>query len=278
MDFIRITAGDFLMGSDSDDPLAWEDEKPQHRLTIPYDYWVAKFPVTNACFAEFIQSAAYQTRAEKAGWAWVWQRASGEWEKIEGADWKSPSGDSSKVDRLADHPVVQVSWYDAFAYCQWFQDQYADDLPTGYQLRLPGEAEWEKAARGAAGWQWPWGNDFFEARCNSKESGRLCTTPVGLHSPDGDSADGLVDMSGNVWEWTITLWGEDRNKPEFVYPYHHDDGREDIEAGEACYRIIRGGSFKDDYKGMRCACRDLDPPGYALSNLGFRLIAVPISA
>jgi formylglycine-generating enzyme required for sulfatase activity len=89
--------------------------------------------------------------------------------------------------------------------------------------------------------------------------------------------NGIADLSGNVWEWTITLWCEDKHTPAFVYPYHHEDGREDRQAGERIYRIIRGGSFKDDYKGVRCACRDLDPPGYALNNVGFRFILAPLS-
>ncbi|MFN2302198.1 MAG: formylglycine-generating enzyme family protein, partial [Anaerolineales bacterium] len=176
---------------------------------------------------------------------------------------------------LKDHPVVLVCWYDAFAFCQWFQAQYGQDLPLGYHLRLPSEAEWEKAARGPLGFKWPWGDAFVGGNCNSKESGKLYTTPAGQHSPDGDSAYGLADMSGNIWEWTITLWGEDRNTPAFVYPYQHDDGREDMQATEKIYRIIRGGSFKDDYKGVRCACRDLDPPGYSLNNVGFRLLLAP---
>jgi len=83
-------------------------------------------------------------------------------------------------------------------------------------------------------------------------------------------------MSGNVWEWTLTLWGEDRDKSDYVYPYAVDDGREDLGAGDGVYRIIRGGSFKDDMKGVRCACRDLDPPNYSLNNLGFRVFAAPI--
>ncbi len=83
-------------------------------------------------------------------------------------------------------------------------------------------------------------------------------------------------MSGNIWEWTLTLWGEDRKTPAYVYPDHDNDGRQNQRAGDGFFRIIRGGSFKDDRKGVRCACRDLDLPYYSLNNLGFRVFLAPI--
>jgi formylglycine-generating enzyme required for sulfatase activity len=169
-----------------------------------------------------------------------------------------------------------VCWYDALAYCEWLSQQHNSILQLGYHFRLPSEAEWEKAARGVDAREWPWGNTYDAALCNSKDGGKLRTTSVGAYSPHGDSFYGVSDMSGNVWEWTITLWGEGRDKPDFVYPYRGTDGRENQRAGDGFYRIVRGGSFKDDSKGVRCACRDLDPPHYALNNLGFRVFAAPM--
>jgi formylglycine-generating enzyme required for sulfatase activity len=216
------------------------------------------------------------TRAEHEGWCWVWDITKGRWEKKVGANWKHPLGTDSSMTELAEHPVVQVCWHDALAFCEWHSQNHPNDLPQGYQYRLPSEAEWEKATRGKDGLEWPWGNDFDAALCNSKVGGKVCTTVVGAHSPGGDSVYGVADMSGDVWEWTITLWGEDRGTPAFVYPYLSKDGRENQSAGDGFFRIIRGGSFKDDMKGVRCACRDIDPPNYSLNNLGFRVCVAPV--
>jgi formylglycine-generating enzyme required for sulfatase activity len=275
IDLVPIPKGQFVMGSRDDNELAWEDEKPQHKLEIPYDYWIGKHPVTNAQFGEFVRSTAFETRAEGEGWGWVWDTSNGQWGKEEGANWRNPLGTNSNVAVLGTHPVVQVCWYDALAFCEWLDQNHVHHLPQGYHFRLPSEAEWEKAARGAAGYEWPWGNDFDAALCNSRDGGEFRTTRVGAHSPQGDSIHGVADMSGNVWEWTLTLWGEDREKPDYLYPYVGDDGRENKRAGDGFFRIIRGGSFKDDVRGVRCACRDLDPPYYSLNNLGFRVFAVP---
>jgi formylglycine-generating enzyme required for sulfatase activity len=276
LDFVRIPKGQFVMGSKDEDELAWDDEKPQHTLDIPYDYWIARHPVSNAEFGEFVRSTAYETRAEREGWGWVWNTGSGQWGKVEGANWRNPLGSNSSIAAFEEHPVVLVCWYDALAFCAWLNQKHGDSLPHGYHFRLPSEAEWEKAARGVDGHEWPWGNAFDAALCNSRDQGKLCTTPVGAHSPHGDSPYGVADMSGNVWEWTLTLWGADRDMPDYVYPYVGSDGRENQSAGDGDFRIIRGGSFKDDMGGVRCACRDLDPPRYSLNNLGFRVFAAPI--
>jgi formylglycine-generating enzyme required for sulfatase activity len=275
IDLVPILNGEFFMGSKDDNELAWEDEKPQHALEIPYDYWIGKHPVTNAQFGEFVHSTALETRAEGEGWGWVWDARTGQWGKEEGANWRNPLGTNSSIAVLGTHPVVQVCWYDALAFCEWLNQTQFHELPQGYHFRLPNEAEWEKAARGTEGYEWPWGNDFNAALCNSRDTGKLCTTPVGANSPQGDSMYGVADMSGNVWEWTLTLWGKDREEPDYVYPYVGDDGRENQRAGDGFFRIIRGGSFKDDMRGVRCTCRDLDPPYYSLNNLGFRVFAAP---
>jgi len=276
LNFAQIPKGEFIIGSKEDNELAWNDEKPQHKVEIPYDYWAGKFPLSFADYNEFVQSTSYVTRAEKDGWCWVWNVEETKWGKIKGANWKNPFGDSGDVDTLDHYPVVQVCWYDARAFCEWLNQKHNDELPKGYHFRLPSETEWEKAARGLRGNEWPWGNEFDPGLCNSRESGRIYPIKIGTYSPEGDSEFSVADMSGNIWEWTITLWGDDRNTPSYVYPYLIQDGRENQSAGEEYYRIIRGGSYKDDLKAVRSACRDIDPPHYSLSNLGFRVFVAPI--
>ncbi|MGC9332677.1 MAG: formylglycine-generating enzyme family protein, partial [Anaerolineae bacterium] len=275
LDFVRIPKGQFVMGSKDDDESAWDDEKPQHTLEIPYDYWVGRYPASNAQFGEFVRATSFETRAEREGWCWVWNMGDGRWGKVEGANWRHPLGTNSSITALEEHPVVQVCWYDVLAFCEWLNQKHINDLQQGYHFRLPSEAEWEKAARGTDGREWPWGNESDAALCNSKDGGRFRTTGVGAHSPQGDSVYGAADMSGNVWEWTLTLWGKDREKADFVYPYLGTDGRENQSAGDGFFRIIRGGSFKDNIRAVRSACRDLDPPYYSLNNLGFRVFAAP---
>jgi formylglycine-generating enzyme required for sulfatase activity len=160
-----------------------------------------------------------------------------------------------------DRPVVLVTWQDARAYCRWLSEV------TGYRCRLPSEAEWEKAARWDAdaerALQYPWGGDFDEERCNVDAHGelRLQSSPVGQYSPAGDSPYGLVDMAGNVWEWTGSLY-----QP---YPYDAGDGREDPNAESD--RTVRGGAYDEGPLLARSAWRNSVRPDVRLANVGFRV-------
>jgi formylglycine-generating enzyme required for sulfatase activity len=155
-------------------------------------------------------------------------------------------------------PVVGICWHEARAYCAWLSAQ------TGQVYRLPGEAEWEAAARGRTARRYPWEGDFDPARCNSFESHVRGTTPVGVF-PGGDTPQGIADMSGNVWEWTGSLY-----RP---YPYRADDGRENPEEGDD-RRVVRGGSWYSLRGSARCAYRGLAVPGGRGYNLGFRVLCV----
>ncbi|HLB47997.1 MAG TPA: SUMF1/EgtB/PvdO family nonheme iron enzyme, partial [Anaerolineales bacterium] len=236
--WILIPAGEFVMGSRYDNPLAGDDEYPQHKAKIPYAYRIARYPVMNAEFHKFVRITGYNSKVAQV--------------------------------HLLDHPVVNVSWYDAQAYCQWLTSQMrAGGMISKKEIvRLPTEAEWEKAARGEHGKEWPWGDEWDAARCNSGVSGIGVgtTTPAGKYSPQGDSPYGAADMVGNIWEWC-----QSKYEP---YPYHPGDGREALSGGGD--RVLRGGSFESYFReDTRCARRDFSLPNNRVVIFGFRVIVSP---
>ncbi len=241
-EMILIPAGEFIMGSDSmKDSYSIEIEQPQYSLYLP-DYHLAKTPVTNAQYVAFVQATGY-------GLPNHWKNG------------KPPSGKE-------DHPVINVSWHNAVAYCNWLA------VVTGKPYCLPSEAEWEKGARGSDGRIYPWGNRWDAKRCHSFESGKEDTAPVGFYL-EGASPYGLLDMAGNVWEWTRSLWGEDLDKPSFKYPYDPADGREDLDAPDSIFHVVRGGSFDYDARYARCAFRLRGIPNYFDWHYGFRVVVTP---
>jgi formylglycine-generating enzyme required for sulfatase activity len=236
LEFVCVPAGKFLMGSKDDNPMAGDNEKPQHIVDIPQEFWIGRFPVTNEQFTAFAKATDYHLPRPK-----------------------------SDLQGKEQHPVVQVSWLDAQAFCNWLNETGKDELTAGWVFRLPTEAEWEKAARGEDGRDWPWGNDEpNESNCNfNMQVGYI--TPVGRYSPQGDSPYGCSDMAGNVWEWTDSLF-----KP---YRYDPRDGREDIKANGA--RVLRGGSFDYGLRSVRCASRNWYLPYQWLYHVGFRVVVSP---
>jgi len=235
MEFMHVPAGKFLMGSKADNKLANDHEKPQHEVDIPYDYWMARFTVTNELYNDYVESKGIKHPVK--GWK-----------------------------KKKDHPVVDVSWKDAMEYSMWFSNLFKAELPSGLILRLATEAEWEKAARGPDRREWPWGNEFDNGKCNTAEGHKSSTTSVGLYSPQGDSPYGCADMIGNVWEWMHSLME--------VYPYKTGDGREDEKSSRA--RVLRGGSYFDDWSYARCAFRDdLSISAFYGDIVGFRVAVAP---
>jgi formylglycine-generating enzyme required for sulfatase activity len=230
IEFVKVPKGEFLMGSTPKNSLAYDDERPQFSMNIPYDYWMGRYPVTNAQYASFA-----------------------------GKEFKIPEGKTN-------HPVVHVSWYDAQKFLDGLSQSYLTSLPSGYRFMLPSEAEWEKAARGTAGWEWPWGGAFEASLCNIDESKKGDTTPVGAYSPRGDSPYGCADMIGNAWEWTRSLF-----QP---YPYQSGDGWEDLKSQGT--RVLRGGSFRDYREYARCAYRSRNDPNLRLNDYGFRISLVSL--
>lgn len=161
-------------------------------------------------------------------------------------------------------PVVGVSWFEARAYCNWLAAQ------AGQPFRLPSEAEWEAAARGSSGRRYAFGDSPGPYCCNTVEARVRRTTPVGVF-PSGDTPEGLVDMTGNVWEWTLSLFGRRQDHAEFGYPYQPGDGREDPQAGADSNRVARGGSWFYDLDDSQATTRYIYYPDGSNSSVGFRV-------
>ena len=237
---VRVPAGEFIMGSPEGD--GDNDEHPQHKVYLG-DYWIGKTEVTNAQFKAFVEAIGYS---------------------------EFPYWDRNKPN----YPVVGVSWYQAVAFTRWLSEV------SGLNVRLPTEAEWEKACRGIDGRRYPWGNEWdvrtvkrlnfadrhtdYAWSDKNADDGYTLTAPVGSY-PAGASPYGALDMAGNVWEWTSSLY-----KP---YPYNANDGREDTES--SWYRVLRGGSFIGNSWIVRCADRLRFDPREHISDFGFRVVCLP---
>ena len=202
-EIVLIPAGRFIMGSDTGPA----DERPQHAVALP-TYSIDRFPVTNSAFGEFLDAVGpLNGRGERLfdvddPDARI-HRVGGKWTADRGFEL---------------HPVVEVSWAGARDYCAW------------RGKRLPTEAEWEKAARGADGRRYPWGDDAPDPTRARYGAGWNATTPVGSF-PQGASPYGIHDMAGNGWQWVSSAY--------LPYPYRADDGREALAPGPV--RGTRGG-------------------------------------
>jgi formylglycine-generating enzyme required for sulfatase activity/predicted Ser/Thr protein kinase len=244
-ELVYICAGDFLMGSD--DGALKEACRPQHAVELG-PYCIARRPVTHADYQVFIENNPEHPvpySPMRFAQRYNWDRGARTY----------PRG-------LEDHPLVLITWADALAYCRWLGEV------SGYRCRLPTEAEWEKAAcwdpEADRARRYPWGDEFEDGRCNVDAHGalRLESSPVGRYSPEGDGPYGLLDMAGNVWEWTGSLY-----RP---YPYDPGDGREDLEAsGE---RVVRGGAYDEGPLAARSAWRNGVKPDLRAANIGFRVM------
>jgi formylglycine-generating enzyme required for sulfatase activity len=280
-----VPAGPFWLGSlQGEDELAAGDEYGHtESLDLDYPYWVARYPVTQQQYQAFVQATGHRAPYEDQAWARSY-------------NWR----DGAPPPERRNHPVVLVHWGDVQAYCAWLSEQLASALPNGYAVRLPTEAEWEKAARGGLQIltqphiatvreslepslceslamqpnpnprrRWPWGEwtENSPLRCaNTWESQGEGTMAVGSF-PEGVSPHGCIDMSGNVWEWTASLYRD--------YPYRPDDGREDPLAEGS--RTLRGGSWNSNQRSARVSYRNLNHPDYFFPyDVGFRVVVAPV--
>jgi len=187
------------------------------KKTIDYDYYIDVFPITNRQYKEFLD----ENKAERL-----------------------PYLEESWAEGKSDQPVVLVSYLDAEEFCKWRSQK------EGKKYRLPTEEEWEKAARGTDGREYPWGNFFDKEYCNSVESGVGETTEINRYS-NITSPYGCYDMAGNVWEWTSSCY-----------------------ESTAHYKILRGGSYCDTKGAARCYHRGWGAPSNNNKNIGFRCLRI----
>jgi formylglycine-generating enzyme required for sulfatase activity len=148
------------------------------------------------------------------------------------------------------------------AFCRWL------DAP-GWRFRLPTEAEWEKAARGADGRLYPWGDEWDIARANADDLADA-TTPVGLFSPGGDSPFGVADMCGNVWEWCADWYDAEAYQ-------RRETSLDPTGPASGDGAVVRGGAFDAPLRRVRSAQRNWDYPFKRRANIGFRVVAVPVA-
>ena len=236
---------------------AEEDERPVHRVHVS-EFFIGRFPVTNDEYARFVQATGHAAPVVGAlplialsGRELVFRELAAPyvWENDQ-----PPAGHGS-------HPVVLVRHDDALAYCQWLSDAIARTV------RLPTEAEWEKAARGGTeGVRYPWGNDIDSSRGNfltdRSTKHQRGTRPTGTYPPN---AYGLYDVCGNVWEWVGDWYSPDYyGLGEMLDPRGPQSGN---------MRIVRGGSWvNDDMTMLRSAYRHKVPPDTYAYSMGFRIV------
>jgi len=234
----------------------FEDEQPPHRVTLD-GFWIDRTEVTNGQFAAFLNARGNQGEGRIP------------WLDLEDGECLIERvGEGYRPrDGYADHPVVEVTWYGARAYCEWVGG------------RLPTEAEWEYAARGPGGNPYPWGDalpdgsrlNFCDVNCGIEslreagyDDGYAHTAPVGSYE-EGASWCGALDMAGNVWEWVADWYG--------VYPATDQTNPTGPETWSSrAYRVVRGGSWAVGREGVHAAVRVGLGPGYADPTIGFRCV------
>ena len=290
-DMVWIPGGTFAMGSNDHYP----EEAPVHDVTVD-GFWMDKYTVTNTQFRRFVEATGYVTVAEREPNAADYPGAKPEllvpasvvfrkatrpvdlrnhynwWTYVPGANWRQPEGPGSSLKDRARHPVVHVAYDDALAYAAWA----GKELPT--------EAEWEFAARGALeGATYAWGDEFAPRGRqmantwqgafpweNLVSDGYSGTSPVGCYRPNGY---GLVDMTGNVWEWT-----SDGFTPERRAPAPKPCCTPAAESDSTPRKVIKGGShlcapsYCLRYRPAARQPQDIDT---GMSHLGFRCVVRP---
>jgi formylglycine-generating enzyme required for sulfatase activity len=225
--YVWIPPGGFLMGATPGDADARDDEKPQHHVGLTRGFWLSQGPVTVAAYKKYVADT--------------------------GVAMPVPPPSNTRRS-MRDHPVVNVDWDDAVAYCVWAGG------------RLPTEAEWEYAARGGkANLVYPLGNRINPKSANYRDSGWEGTSKVGSYPPNHFA---LHDMSGNVWEWTADWY----QKTYYSRLSRAQAGTNPQGPKRGSHRIVRGGSWLHSSVGLRTASRGSYAPASSDSRLGFRCL------
>jgi len=214
-EMVPVKAGSFPYGDD------------KQEIHIETDFEIDVYPVTNHQYRGFVEDGGYESKQHWSEKGWQWRQEN---------DVSQPEYWSDKKWNQPEHPVVGVSYYEAEAFARWGGKQ------------LPTEQQWERAARGTDGRQYPWGAEFDSEKCNIEESGIGKTTRVTRY-PNGISPEGCYDMAGNVWEWTCSP---------------HEDYKNSF--------VLRGGSWYGDRAYVRCAFRGWSDPSYRYSYNGYRCV------
>ena len=216
MELREVPAGKFLMG----------DER--HEMEIPYPFRIGRFPVTVTQFREAVEEGGVKL------------------ENSRGLSWP------------ANQPMTAVSWHEAQSFCTWLTEKWRGKgrIRTNWEVRLPTEAEWEKAARGTEGRKYPWGDEFEAERANAEETGIGRPSAVGCF-PRGASPWGCEELSGNVWEWTLSSW---------------EDSQGGVKESSHMLRVVRGGSCFYGSGDVRCASRYRLGPRNRGGGVGFRVV------
>ncbi|UCH94179.1 MAG: formylglycine-generating enzyme family protein [Candidatus Aminicenantes bacterium] len=238
---VLVPAGEFIRGSEK-----FENAKPVQSIYLDA-YMIGKYTVTNQEFKRFVDSEGYYKEEywEVDGWRWRKDEDITEPFYWYDSQWNGPN-----------FPVVGISWFEANAYANWLAKV------TGKPFRLPTEAEWEKAACGTDGREYPWGNKFFENLCNTDESGLGRTMPVGLF-PAAQSPYCCMDMVGNILEWCADYYDSE---------YYKKSPLKNPKGPEFCSnRVLRGGGWANGPVTCTSNIRLYLPPATRLSTMGFRL-------
>ena len=274
-DMVFVAGGEFLRGStdaqlqvigsycESVPALAnvckrsgFDDESPQTSVMLDA-FWIDRVEISNAQFERFVGATGYTTTAERSGVSSVWETTGSAGilrGNVAGANWRHPGGPGSSITASSDYPVVHMSWEDATSYCEWAGK------------RLPTEAEWEKAARGPRGLQFPWGDGWDPEERTPRLSFAGLRPAAGLQPVgsfrNGASPYGALDMLGNAFEWVADRYGAD------YYSIGPTTNPRGPESGEQ--RVLRGGSWGTNKYLLRVPWRRVMGETSTSSLYGFR--------